>query len=76
MDTKTVTLPDELMAEVEKIAEARKRSVDEVLKEAVERYIDRDEFKEVVSFGVRHARSRGLTPADVAPAIAKAREGR
>jgi len=73
-DTKTIALPNGLMAEVERIAEAQQRSVDEVFKEAVERYISREEFKEVLSFGARHARSRGLTPADVGPAIAKARE--
>ena len=39
-----------------------------------EHYVNREEFKQVLSFGARHARSRGLTPAHVAPAIAKARE--
>jgi len=73
-DTKTIALPNGLMAEVERIAESQQRSIDDVFKEAVERYINREEFKQVLSFGARHAKARGLTPADVAPAIAKARE--
>ncbi len=75
-DTKTLTLPDGLMAEVERIAQAQQRTVNEVFKEAVEHYLNRREFKEVLSFGELHSRSRGLTPADVALAIARAREER
>ena len=73
-ESKTPTLPDGIMAEMEKIAQAQHRSVNEVLAEAAQQYIDRQELEETLSFGKKHAESRGLKPADVAPAIARVRE--
>jgi hypothetical protein len=75
-ETKTVALPNGLMAEMEKVALAQQRSVDDVLVDAVERYLNHEEFREVLSFGERHARSLGLTPVDVATEIARSRENR
>ena len=75
-ETKTVALPNGLMAQMEKIAHAQQRSVDDVLVDAVERYINHEEFGEVLSFGERHARALGLTPVDVATEIARSRENR
>ncbi len=74
--TKTFRLPDGLMAEVENAAQIQKRSVEEVLAEAVQQYLDKQEFEKTLSFGNRHAKSRGLTPADVPRAITRAREER
>ena len=64
------------MAEMEKIAQAQKRSIGDVMAEAAQQYIDRQELEETLSFGEQHAKARGLTPADVAPAIARVREER
>ncbi len=70
--TKNFTLPDGLMAEVEKAAQAQKRSVEEFLAEAVQQYIDTQEFEKTLSFRNRHAKSRGLTPADLPSAKVRA----
>ena len=71
---RSVDLPDGVLTEVEKIARAKGRSVADVMTEAAQQYIDRQELEETLSFGERHAKSRGLKPGDVAPAIARVRD--
>lgn len=73
---RSVDLPDGLLAEMEKVAKAKGRSVDEVLVEAMERYLNYEEFRELLSFGEKHAKARGLTHADVASEIARSRQER
>lgn len=73
---RSVDLPDGLLGEMEKIAKAKGRPVDEVLIEAMEKYLNHEEFRELLSFGEKHAKAHGLTPADVASEIARSRQDR
>jgi hypothetical protein len=66
-------IPPALLAEMEKAAEAEHITLDELVRDAVERRLNRREWQDVVAFGEKHAKARGLTEADVAGAIADVR---
>ena len=67
------SVPPALLAQAEKAAQRQHISLDELVSDAVEERVNRQEFEEVLAFGKRHARKRGLKPGDVAPAIAAVR---
>jgi hypothetical protein len=67
------TIPPALLAEVEKAARAEHITLDELVRDAMERRLNRHELDEVFAFGKQHARQRGLRPRDVADAIAQVR---
>jgi hypothetical protein len=69
-------LSDSQLAELEKLARAQERSVDEVLSEAVDRYIRDKQWEAVKRYGVAKFRERGLTEGDVARLIAESRAER
>lgn len=66
-------IPPSLLTEAQRAAEAEHITVDELVRDAVERRLNRRELDEVFAFGKRHARERGLKPGDVASAIADVR---
>jgi hypothetical protein len=67
------SVPPALLAQAEKAAQRQHISLDELVSDAVEQRVNRQEFEEVLAFGKRHAKKRGLKPGDVAPAIAAVR---
>ncbi len=69
------TIPAALMARVENAARAEHITVDELVRDAVQRRLSTHEWRETLAFGERHAKSLGLTEADVAEAIADVRRG-
>jgi predicted transcriptional regulator len=69
-------LSDSQLAELEKLARAQERSVDEVLSEAVDRYIRDKQWEAVKRYGVAKSRERGLTEGDVPGLIAESRAER
>ena len=68
-----LSLPDQLRAEIEKAASAQGRPVNEVLAEAVDRYLKERQWASLKSYGKQKACERGLTEADVDTAIAETR---
>lgn len=67
MRTKTINLavPEDLLAEVDKVAQEEYRSRSELLREALRRYVLRKQFA-VVEKSIRaEAEKRGYTPEDV-----------
>jgi len=66
-------IPAALLAEVEKAAQAEHTTVDELVRDAVERRLDHREWLDLLAFGEKHAKSLGLTEADVPDAIAEVR---
>ena len=70
------SLPDGLMAEIERIARAQARSVDEVLAEAVDRYVKDQQWEAVKRYGRAQSSERGLTDNDVPRLIAEFRNER
>jgi hypothetical protein len=62
-----------LLAQAQQIAQQEHISLDELVSDAMEQRLNRREFEEVLAFGKRHAKARGLKPGDVAGAIASVR---
>jgi predicted transcriptional regulator len=71
--TQNLNLPDGLQAEIEKVARAQERTVNEVLAEAVDRYIREKQWQSLKSYGRQKARDRGIKESDVTRLIAESR---
>jgi predicted transcriptional regulator len=71
--TENLSLPDGLQAEIEKVARAQERTVNEVLAEAVDRYIREEQWQTLKSYGRQKARERGIKEGDVLRLIAESR---
>jgi predicted transcriptional regulator len=66
-------LPPKLQAEVEKIAKAQDRTVNEVLAEAVDRYVKEKQWANLKSYGRQKAKERGIGEGDVDRLIEESR---
>ncbi len=66
--TKTITfsLPPEMADRVDRVMRQQRRSRSEFLREAVLRYIEECEWRQVLQYGEEKAREKGLGPEDVA----------
>ena len=62
-----------LLTRAQEVARQEHISLDEPVSDAVERRLKWREFEEVMAFGKRHAKERGLKPGDVAKALADVR---
>ena len=71
--TEDLSLPDGLQTEIEKVARAQARTVNEVLAEAVDRYIREEQWQSLKSYGRQKARERGIKAGDVLRLIAESR---
>jgi metal-responsive CopG/Arc/MetJ family transcriptional regulator len=71
--TENLSLPDGLRTEIEKVARAQECTVNEVLAEAVDRYIREKQWQDLKSYGRQKARERGIKPSDVQRLIAESR---
>jgi predicted transcriptional regulator len=69
----TLSLPDGLQAEIEQVARSEGRSVNDVLAEAVDRYVKDKQWQSLKSYGRRKARERGVKQSDVPKLIAEFR---
>jgi metal-responsive CopG/Arc/MetJ family transcriptional regulator len=61
--TNNISLPEALLAEIESAAQAEHRSVDEVLTDAVKRYVQERSWTKLLDYGAerRHSASRSPT---------------
>lgn len=66
-------VPPALLAQAEEAALQEDISLDELVRDAIQRRLNRKAFEEVLAFGKRHARARRLRPRDVASAISAVR---
>lgn len=73
MAERNIPVREDLVAEIEKIASAQGRPVEEVLDEALDRYIKDKQWSSLKTYGRAKAKERGLTEADVDTAIAEVR---
>ena len=71
--TENLSLPVGLQAEIERVARAQERTVNEVLAEAVDRYIREEQWQSLKSYGRQKARERGIRESDVTRLIAESR---
>lgn len=60
-----VSMPSALAAELDAAAGEERRSREELLREAVERYLRDRRWARLLAYGEQQARSLGLTDADV-----------
>ena len=65
--TKTITfsLPPEMADQVTEIMKSEGRTKSELLREALRRYIEDREWRQVLRYGERRAREQGIEPEDV-----------
>jgi metal-responsive CopG/Arc/MetJ family transcriptional regulator len=68
------TIPPSLLAEIQAVADEERRTVTELLRQAVEHYLENRRWQRLIASGQEQARSLGLTEADVPRLIAEYRE--
>lgn len=64
-DNQTVSMPSSLAAELQAAADEERRSREELLREAVERYLRDRRWRRLLEYGEERACSLGLTEADI-----------
>jgi len=64
-NTEQVTMPSSLLAEIQAAASEDHRTREELLQEAVERYLKDRHWQRLLAYGEERARSLGLSDADV-----------
>ena len=69
----TISLPEELLAGIRSAADAERRSVDDVLADAVQRYLEDRSWTKLFEYGASRANALGLRESDVDQLIAESR---
>jgi CopG family transcriptional regulator / antitoxin EndoAI len=77
LSTVNISFSDELLKQIDKVAEDESRSRSELLREAARSYIERKEkWGQIFRLGNRIARSKGLKRGDVEKEIASFRKAK
>ena len=71
----TIALPNALIAKLQRLAQAQRRSTEEVLAEAVERYIALTRRERLYAYGESQAEKLGLRQEDVPGLVKESRLG-
>jgi len=71
-----ISLPEPLLAEIQCAAQAEHRSVDEVLIDAVRRYVEDRSWTKLLNYGAERATALGIKKSDVDRLIAESRAER
>jgi hypothetical protein len=69
-----IRMPESLMAEVQKRAEAEQRSPEELVQEAVERYLRLKRREKLYVYGEQQARKPGIREEDVPHLVKQTRQ--
>jgi len=72
-ENKSLSLPERLRIEIEKVAEAQGRSVNDILAEAVDRYVKDKQWANLKQYGREKAKEDRIGEADVDRLIAESR---
>jgi hypothetical protein len=67
---KNISLPESLLKEIQSAAQPEHRSVDEVLTDAVRRYVEERSWTKTLDYGAERARALGIQESDVDRLIA------
>lgn len=59
------TLPSEMMREIERLIKKERITRSEILKKALSQYIEDKEWKEILKYGQRKAKEKGITKAKI-----------
>jgi metal-responsive CopG/Arc/MetJ family transcriptional regulator len=73
MGANNVTLPAPLLEEIRSAAKAEHRSVDEVLIDAVKRYVEDRSWTKLLDYGGERANALGVKESDIDRLIAESR---
>jgi metal-responsive CopG/Arc/MetJ family transcriptional regulator len=68
-----ISLPEELLAGIKSAAEAERRSVNDVLADAVQRYLEDSSWTRLLDYGAGRVKALGLDESDVDRLIAETR---
>jgi len=68
-----ISLPEELLACIRSAAEAERRSVDAVLADAVQRYLEDRSWTTLLDYGAERAKALGIDESDIDRLIAESR---
>jgi CopG family transcriptional regulator / antitoxin EndoAI len=74
--TLSVTLPPEMLTRAEQLAKKEHRTMSELVREALRQYERKNWWDEMNAYGRAKANERGLTEADVIPAVKEVRKER
>ena len=69
----SISLPEGLLAGIRCAAEAEHRSVDDVLADAVQRYLEDRSWTNLLDYGAERARALGIEESDIDRLIAESR---
>lgn len=69
----TITLPEVIMAEVEKLAQKEQRTPIQIVQEAVMRLLADKKLQELYAFGESQARNLGISEGDVPELVKQVR---
>ena len=72
----SLSLPPELLREVERVAKQEGRTKSELFREALRRYVEERRWRGLQRYGASRARRLGLNQADVERAVQEFRRGR
>lgn len=68
-----ISLPEPLLAEIRRAAQGEHRSVDEVLVDAVKRYVEERSWTKLLDYGAERAIALGVKESDIDRLIAESR---
>jgi Arc/MetJ-type ribon-helix-helix transcriptional regulator len=69
----SISLPEELLAGIRSAADAERRSVDDVLADAVRRYLEDRSWTRLFEYGAERANASALRESDIDRLIAESR---
>jgi len=72
----SISLPEDLLAGIKSAAEAEHRSVDDVLADAVQRYLEDRSWTRLLDYGAERAKAVGIEESDIGRLIAESRAER
>ncbi len=72
----SVSIPDDLMREAEAVARASGKTKSELVRDALRRQIDLEQFRELQRYGRGRAEERGIGPEDVERLVDEVRTSR
>jgi len=70
----TIAIPPALVAEIQAAADEEKRPAEEMLREAIERYLRNRRWQRIFVYGEERARALGLSEEDIPRLIAEFRQ--
>jgi metal-responsive CopG/Arc/MetJ family transcriptional regulator len=71
----TISLPPEMVEKVNEFMKKEKRTRSELFREALRKYFEQQELREIVRYGMRKAREKGMSEDQVEDIIDVERKG-